>query len=356
MKNIIRAITFSFLFCFASCSEDKGTENKDASKINANLGKSEVQVMLVKKQDYQDEIISNSKLSAVHRADVLFLVDETINKILINNGDYVKKSQKLVELDNFLLKNKLEQSKIQLEKAKVAFNDFLIGQGYDHKSLDKIPEAIINTGRIKSDLASSDNEYNLMLHNYRSTIVSAPIAGIIANLNVKENNKAQAGSVFCTILGTDEFYIVFPVMEDELGKVKKGMEILVKPYFNPDISIVGRISEINPIVDNSGLIYVKALINNFKGKLYEGMNVKVSVKLGRKENISVPKSALLIRDGKKVVFTSVNGKASWNYVKTGAENSHSIVITEGIAIGDSVIIGGNSNLAHGSDIKVDRKL
>ena len=61
---------------------------------------------------------------------------------------------------------------------------------------------------------------------------------------------------------------------------------------------------------------------------------------------------MVLRSGKQVVFTLVNGKAHWNYVRTGLENADSYTIVEGLKAGDRVITTGNLNLAHEASVTV----
>jgi len=55
---------------------------------------------------------------------------------------------------------------------------------------------------------------------------------------------------------------------------------------------------------------------------------------------------VVLRQGKEVVFTYEDGKALWNYVKTGLENSSRYTIESGLEPGMEVIVSGNLNLAH----------
>mgnify|MGYP003304468720 CR=1 FL=1 len=57
---------------------------------------------------------------------------------------------------------------------------------------------------------------------------------------------------------------------------------------------------------------------------------------------------------KKMEAYQEDGKALWNYVETAEENTHSIVVTSGLNEGDSVIVSGNIDLAHESDITIKR--
>lgn len=67
----------------------------------------------------------------------------------------------------------------------------------------------------------------------------------------------------------------------------------------------------------------------------------------------IPKSALVLRSGKQVVFTLKNDMAIWNYVQTQLENSDSYTLVgEEIKEGDLVIATGNVNLAHEAPVTV----
>ena len=76
------------------------------------------------------------------------------------------------------------------------------------------------------------------------------------------------------------------------------------------------------------MVQVKAAVND-KGKLFEGMNVRVSVQRSLGKQLVVPKTAVVLRSGKQVVFTLVDGHAYWNYVRTGLENADKLYPLEG---------------------------
>ncbi len=51
----------------------------------------------------------------------------------------------------------------------------------------------------------------------------------------------------------------------------------------------GSISEINPLVDENGMVRIKARVNG-SNKLFDGMNVRVSVKRSVGEQLVIPKT------------------------------------------------------------------
>jgi RND family efflux transporter MFP subunit len=154
------------------------------------------------------------------------------------------------------------------------------------------------------------------------------------------------------VIDTRSLEASFTVLEGEAPLIRTGDRVEVTPFSLPDAKTEGRISEINPTVDEHGMVRVKASIANREKRLFEGMNVRIHVQRMLGRQLVVPKEAVVLRSGKPVVFTLVGGKAYWNYVQTGLENAGSFTITEGLKEGDVVITSGNINLAHESAVSV----
>jgi multidrug efflux pump subunit AcrA (membrane-fusion protein) len=107
------------------------------------------------------------------------------------------------------------------------------------------------------------------------------------------------------------------------------------------------------MIDKNGMVRIKATINNMDKKLYEGMNIKVRVQLLLGKQLIVPKSAVVLRTNRKVVFKYNNDKAWWVYVQTGQENSDSYVLTDdALKPGDNIIYDGNINLSDEAPVVV----
>jgi len=70
--------------------------------------------------------------------------------------------------------------------------------------------------------------------------------------------------------------------------------------------------------------------------------------------IVVPKSALVLRSGRPVVFTYApeEGLPKWNYVTVAHENDEQIAVSEGLEPGMLVIFEGNLNLEHDAQVRV----
>lgn len=348
------------LATFSSCSDKKDSTDKEPQGVSTVLPdmKNEVTVQIVKKRDFHHELVSNGKISARRKADLRFETGEVIAHIYVKNGDRVSQGQKLADLDKFRLEQRFSQAEDALLKAELELKDVLIGQGYSPDDLSKVPAETLKLAKVKSGYDQSKSQYELSKRELEHATLTAPFDGVVANLFAKSYNPASTSDVFCTIIDTKGMEAEFTVLENELSFIRTGDKVVVTPYAGGG-AYEGRVSEINPLVDANGMVKVKAAVDG-GGKLFSGMNIKVSVRRSLGEQLVIPKSAVVLRSGKQVVFTLEKGKSMWNYVSTGLENETECIVSdksqkgieEGLLEGDTVIVTGNLNLAHEAKVEV----
>lgn len=337
------------LASFSSCKRDQKTFAEPEGGGLKTVDKPVVEITNLETEIFNREILSNGKLTALHKAEMRFQVSETIQRIFVKNGDRVKSGQVLAILDNFSLKNSLNRSKTAFEKAKVDLQDVLIGQGYPTGDWSKIPPEALKMARIKSGYENALYDLESAEHLFQNTCMKAPFSGVVCNLKAKENN-IPGGDPICTLVDNSCFDAEFSVLESELSRLKTGQLVELIPFANKTAGQIGVVTEINPLVDENGLVTVKARVTNKKEELYEGMNVRVLIKQAVPNCLVVPKSAVVLRLGKEVLFTYEDGRAKWHYVKTTDENSTGYLVTGDIQAGVKVIVSGNLNLGHNAQV------
>lgn len=338
----------------AACSGGPKEEaSEEGVAIVLPADRSEVTVMHLVPQDFNHELVSNGKVVAGEQADLRFEAGGVLAAVCVKNGDRVHQGQKLAELDKFRLANQKAQAKVALENAKLELQDVLIGQGYPATDdASQVPAEVMQLARVKSGYDQSLAQYELACHEEACATLTAPFDGVVANLTAKPYNTVAASDAFCTLVGTRGMEADFTVLESELPLIKVGDRVVITPYSDASAKCEGRITQINPLVDDKGLVKVKAVAAG-GGRLFSGMNVRINVHRSLGKQLVIPKSAVVLRSGRQVVFTLKDGLAQWNYVQTGLENADSYSVVEGLKEGDVVIVTGNINLAHESPVKVN---
>jgi RND family efflux transporter MFP subunit len=310
----------------------------------------EVTTITLKRQAFEHELVSNGKVEAMQLTDVHFETEGIVESVEVKNGDHVAQGQVIAQLDKFKLHNAVEQAQNAFEQAKLDLQDVLIGQGYGNKSEVEIPADIMLLAKTRSGYSQSLAAYELALSNEANATLKAPFAGSIANLEVKRFNRVSPSDAVCTIIGSQGMEATFHVLENELPLVHRGDKVVIAPYADVSAIHEGTVTEINPMVDANGMVQLKAQVRG-SDRLFSGMNIKVSVRRQMPGQLVVPKSAVVLRQGRQVVFTLQGDQAIWNYVQTGLENADTYTILEGLKEGDEIIVTGNVNLAHEAKVK-----
>jgi RND family efflux transporter MFP subunit len=350
---------FSFIMtrfvCFVmltSCIDDKKLHlNEKVIETKLPEVTNDVSVMTLKKTAFYHEMVNNGRLSAQRSADLHFETSGIVSDIFVRNGDFVKKGDTIAILSTFRLSNKTAQVRDAMERAKLDMLDVLISQGYSIDDSTQIPPSTMQLVRTRSGYNQAIEQYRLAVYEEEHATLRAPFDGIVSDLFIKSFHTVSPAEIFCTLIDTKSFEVAFTMMENELPLVRRGDKIIVIPFALPNIQTEGKIVEINPVVDETGMVKVKASVTH-NVQLFEGMKVQISVLRKLDNQLIVPKEAVVLRSGKQVVFTLVNGTAYWNFITTGFENMTSYTIIEGLKDGDVVITGGNLNLAHGTKVQV----
>lgn len=355
MKHLTRHLfIISLTLLTAACSTKPKEKNEAQAQVQTKLTEEESQVKVMKliRSDFEREMLANGTVAASRKADLYFQSNEVVTRIYVKNGDRIKKGQRIASLDLFKLNNALQQTSDNWEKSKLELQNVLIGQGYSVKDSARVPKDVLRIAKTRSNFESNRIQYELSAYHLQNALLYAPFDGVVANLFSKEQNQPAGGQPFCTIMDNGAPEVIFSLLETELAMISVGDKVVVSPFSVADYSILGKITEINPVVDKNGMVRVKATMQSTSHKLLDGMNVNVRLQKTISNQLSIPKKALVLRSNRQVVFTLRNGKAMWNYVKTGLENADNFVVTEGLADGDSVIFEGNFNLAHEAPVKV----
>ncbi len=335
----------------AGCASKAAEEDSQAS-VTAETPDltSMVDTIHVAPTEFAANIISNGRVKATRYADLFFRSQEPISEVLVKNGQRVRKGQPLGRLDLFRLNSQKVKNEAALEQARLEMQDVLIGQGYDPRTTENVPEDVMRLARVRSGLLQAETEVKSNKQEIAEATLCAPFDGVVANVKATPYSMPSSSEPFCRVIDTSSMEVEFSVLESEGLTLKPGDRLTATP-FSGGAEYAGTITEINPLIDDNGHIKVKARLADGRA-LLDGMNMRVSINRPMGVRLMVPKSAVVLRSGRQVVFTFSDGKAMWNYVTTGLENFASYEITEGLKPGDAVIVAGGENLSHEAPVVI----
>lgn len=339
------AILLAFLFvAFISCKQKTSENLEEMARRSSRKEAVLVKTIQLEPSTFYHELVSNGKVFSCQKALIPFKVNGIINELHVTTGQRVKAGDLLAVIEDFEYKSRLVSARQALEKANIDFRDDLMGNYRTQDSTGLAPGKI-KMAKVRSGLESALLSLQMAEYNYNNTRIYSPISGIVANLEATAFNPSQNYKNLCTVISDEIMYVEFPVIESEYSFIRQDMAVGIIPFIDDSLTVMGKISQINPQVDETGMVRVKAEFRN-NGKIIDGMNVRVVIRKAVPNRLVVPKEALVIRQGKDVIFIRQDSLAIWKYVTVEFENSTKVSVKEGLEPGDMVIINGNVNLAH----------
>ena len=353
-----RSFIFHFFvlsFFLAACGSDKEKkeENANMEMHQQQMSETYVDTMVLHQAEFNKQIVCNGRLRARTKSELNFTIQGVIATVCVKEGQHVAKGALIATLDRLDKERDLEKAEHELQKAKVDLTDKLISLGYN--DMNTVPAEVMQRAEVMSGYYSAKFQLQSAKKALADCNLYAPFSGRIANLEAK---KFQKSDKVCTLVDDAGFEVEFKVLEAELSGVHVGQKVKVTPFVQDSIQYEGKVTEINPIVDDKGLVKIRAQLSNKGNTLLDGMNVRVIVEKKMQNMFVVPKDAVVERDGYHVIFLLEEGRAVWTYVDVVHSNISSFAITgckrkeTTIKEGDIVITSGNLNLADGTGVMV----
>ena len=228
------------------------------------------------------------KVVAERYADLSFETALPIERVLVRNGQHVRRGQVLAQLDAFQLRNAIEQQKqaieqaqLQIEQAHLQMQDVIIAQGYDPDKTATVPQQVMHSADVKagyalakSKLATARTQLAAAQHQLRSGVLTAPFDGVVANVAVQAHQLAQTGQPVCRVIASGDMAVEFRVMETDLSRYNLGTTVRVIPAADHSRQYSATVSEMNPVVDEQGAVTLRARLTA-ASELFDGMNVTI---------------------------------------------------------------------------------
>lgn len=311
-----------------------------------------------------------------------------IEKLYFNEGDTVRRGQKLVELEKPLylaqrdrLSAELASRRVEVQRARAAMNtaqaqydraQSLSKQGIQAQEL--FDQARLAYENARAGVAAAEQGVYQAQAGLRSasedlsrTTIVSPLDGKVVQLNAREGEVVvtgtmnNPGSVIAVIADLSQILVEAEVGETEVVSVSLQQPAKIKVDAIPDREYHGRVVEIGSSAAvrqgaGAGIRYfkVKVAIDDADARLRPGMTSQVSIVTNSAQNaVAVPIQAVVERvpgstgddaddddkPKKKYVFLAVDAKAKQVEVQTGISDTTHVVITSGVKEGDRLITG-----------------
>jgi len=277
-------------------------------------------------------------LNERRRAEITARLAGRVEKVAAFAGDRVAAGQVLAQIfsQEFLT---LQMEYLQsAERAQRLATD-----GNDRSTA----ETILLSARKKLEIVGlSENDLN-RLETVKAPMnflpVRAPFAGAVIAAEVVQGQFVELGAYLFEIADLSTLWILADIYEQDLPRIRKGMQaqVEVTPYPREMFSAI--LTEIFAVVDEqTRTVKARLEVQNSQSKLKPEMfaSVHLATELGG-STIKVPASAILGETEKHFVFVAVNDSTfEKREVRTGAETREIVEVLDGLATGERIVVRG----------------
>ena len=284
-KTIILIAAASFLL--AACGNSTSSTPKERAVDTISGNAADTTIYAPPSQGVEGGVsFTMGKVVAARYSDLSFEHALPVGRVMVKNGQYVRRGQILASQDTYSLRKDVEQNcqaveqaRLQIEQANLQMQDVIIAQGYDPAAA--VPANVRHNADMKagytlakSRLAAAEVQLAAARHQLSTATLIAPFDGVIANLTIQPHQLATAGSPVCRVIASGEMQVEFRVMETDLRQYPMNTKVEVVPVADKQHSYQAVVCEINPVVDAQGAVTLRARLTDAEG-LYDGMNVEL---------------------------------------------------------------------------------
>ncbi len=316
------------------------------------------------------------RIRAQQFVEVHARVEGFLEKMLFDEGTFVKKGETLFIIDPTLYRANAEKARAKLNKAKAAEQKAKrdldrIRPLYEQNAASRLDldNAEAAYEGAKADVMESQAELAQAELTLSYTTVKSPISGYISERRADIGSLVGTGSssLLATVVNSDTVRIDFSMTAlDYLRSKSRNVNLGQRDSsrgWQPSVSITladgsaypleGLVDFADPKVDpKTGTFSVRAEMPNPDHTLLPGEFTKVKLLMDVIGNaIAVPTKAIDIQKGGAYVYVvKPDSMVERRYVETGPELENTIVIERGLAKGEAIITEGYHKVRHGMKV------
>ena len=170
--------------------------------------------------------------------------------------------------------------------------------------------------------------------------VTSSINGTIINMHMTPGELIGDERHIVTVANLNTVWVELNVYQQDLSEIKIGQKAEI---FSPTNEIyTGKLFYISPIIDEKTRTAVtRVKIDNRKGIWKPGMFITAKVYTSvKKVDVAVPKDAVQILSGEKVIFVKTKNGFAPRVVSLGLENGKNVEVLSGLHPGDIYVAKG----------------
>jgi len=341
---------------FLTCVAPVAAWGQVGNKVGASV------VVAAEKQT--NELVLEGTVEAVHQATMSAQVSGQVVELNFDVNDYVTKGQVLLRLKGEQREAGVTLAKAGVDEAKAALAQASSEHGRLKQLFDKqmvtsakMDAAVAAVSAAQARLKAAQAQVSGASESAGDNVVKAPYSGYVLQRFVQLGETANMGQPIFSGMSLDELRVMVTLPQSAEPAVRKHMEARV--LLSDGSSIPGGGVTLFPYADKSThTVGARIKLPGETKGLFPGMLVKVAFRLGERDRVLIPATAVVQRSEVTGIYLlDAQGQVSFRRVLAGRQDDKGRVeVLAGLVPGERVALDPvTAGLAFRATPKVDDK-
>lgn len=369
-------LLFSFvLVLFSGLVIFRGYQQSKIGQAPEETAKLPVQTITVSPQIFVEKIRVVGSLEPEEQAAVVpKLEGRTVLKVLVQEGESVKPGQLMAVLDDTLLRASLGQAEASVARARAFLleaesrlatteKDFhrmegllaeevISQQEFDHArgqySVARAVREAAYRALVRAREVRRELKINLGYHH-----IEAPVEGIVVKRLIDPGDVSGTSGPAFVINRQENVKVTGPVPERAFTRIRMGQSARVEVDALDGREFNGKVSRISPVIDPITRTGDVEILLPAEGVLKPGMFARVSLNLGERRGLGLPREAIfqLEGTGEWTCYVVSGDRAFLRVIELGLADADMVEVTGGLSPDDKVVYTRSRFLKDGVEVE-----
>ncbi|MDR3348894.1 MAG: efflux RND transporter periplasmic adaptor subunit [Acidaminococcales bacterium] len=319
-----------------------------------------VEISVVERRDIAPTLLFSANLEPVWSADLSPKLDSRLDRLFVDEGDFVKAGQVVAQMDVLELSAQAFQSEGLLYEALSESSDAAIEYERNQKLFEQnaISKRELDNSRFRRDMtlgrhAAAQGALKVLRERIDAAAIRSPRDGVVTRRYIYAGYYVKSGSPIVSVADTTTLLAQADVSEGQIAGIYMDAQAEVSVAAYSDRAFSGRVSRISPMAAQPARTFkTEITIPNKSGELKAGMFARVAIRGKLKKGaVAIPQSAIVMREDQQTVYL-VNDEDVVQQVllETGAVENGFVEVLKGLSGGERIVTGGQNKLRQGVKI------
>lgn len=295
------------------------------------------------------------KTKAVSEVNLAFRVAGQIERILVKEGDYVKKGQIVAKMDNRDYVVQLAAARAEYQQVKADAERVMALYKEGNVTASNYDKARYGLQQIAQKLKNCENKL-------ADTELRSSVDGYVQTKFHEAGETVGEGMSVLSVFESGKIEVEIKVSSSDFVDIEKINNFYCSFESTGKDSFPLRIARVNKEANASQLYVVRLMLAApyDAQKVTPGMTAMVYAEIPKRENegnVCIPSSSILYQDAKTQVFVYRSDLSTIHLreIKVQSINRDGTMLVEGVKAGENIVLSGVHHLKDGQKVKVLQK-